>query len=194
MDYQYYLKVFLFGTENFDNFIYNDSANFFMEKGLHDFLVEWTVNFVRNKDVISKKIEKIEHEKNGFDLYVKYRDREQYFIISSNIDKIDSIIEKIKDVALSNIFYFFIVTLNSKHNLDALLKNWNKLSNFKMLSIIFLNPFSGLDKKWIISPHVHNKICDKNSLETGLRSIFDTVEQIEEEKLLQLIGQDSQAK
>ena len=150
-----------------------------MENKSHSFLVEWTTNFIKNKDIVAKKIEKIENGKDGFDLYVKYNDREQYFIIAPNIIDVDHIIQR-----LNNDFYFSIVTLNSKENFEVILKNWNRLINFKFLNIIFVNPFSELDKKWIIFPHTHHKICDESSLENGLKSMFNMVEPIEEYQLI----------
>lgn len=154
-----------------------------MKNKSHSFLVEWAVNFVKNKDLIAKKIEQIENEKDGFDLYVKYKDREQYFIIIPKIADIDSIIQR-----LNNNYYFSIVTLNSKENFDAVLKNWHKLADFKFLNIIFVNPFSELDKKWIVFPHTHNKISDDSSLKNGLKAMFETVEPIEEQELIARIG------
>ena len=149
-----------------------------MKDKSHSFLLDWTINFVKNKDIISKKIEKIENGKDGFDLYVKYKDREQYFIIAANIADIDSIIQK-----LNNNSYFSIVTLNSKENFDVIIKNWSRLISFKFLNIIFVNLFSDMDKKWIVFPHTHHKICDESSLETGLRAMFEMVEPIEEQQL-----------
>ena len=149
-----------------------------MENKSHSFMVEWTINFVKNKDILSKKIESIENGKDGFDLYVKYRDKEQYFIIAPDITDIESIIKK-----LNSNFHFSIVTLNSKENFDVIVRNWSKLINFKFLSIIFINPFSELDKKWIIFPYTHSKICDESSLKTGLKSMFYMVEPIEESQL-----------
>lgn len=163
----------------FDNFINKNSKNFGMESKASSFLAEWTINFIKNKDIISKKIENIENGRNGFDIHVKYRDREQYFVIAPSLSNIDSIIQKIDNHA-----HYTIVTLNSKENFDAMLKNWAKLVNFKFLSIIFANPFSELDKKWIIFPFTHHKVCDESSLENGLKSMFDMVEPIEEEQLL----------
>ena len=148
----------------------------------HSFLVDWSINFVKNKDIISKKIEKIENGKDNFDLYIKYKDREQYFIIVPNIADIDSIIQRI-----NNNYYFSIVTLNSKENFNIIIKNWNRLISFKFLNIIFVNPFSEMDKKWIIFPHTHNKICDESSLKTGLKSMFETVDSIEEIQLMSKI-------
>ena len=150
-----------------------------MDEKAHSFLVEWTINFVKHKDILTKKIEKIEKNKDNFDLYVKYRDREQYFIIIPAINDIDSIIQRINDNS-----HFTIVTLNSKENFELILKNWNKFVSFKFLSIIFANPFSEIDKKWIIFPHTHQKICDENSLEIGLKSMFQMVEPIEEQQLI----------
>ena len=153
-----------------------------MEDKSRFFLVDWTINFIKNKDIISKKIEKIENGKDGFDLHVKYKDREQYFVIAPNISNIDSMIQKIDNNA-----HYTIVTLNSRENFDALIKSWHKLVSFKFLNIIFANPFSHLDKKWIIFPHTHHKICDESSLETGLKAMFGMVEPIEEEQLIAMI-------
>ena len=144
----------------------------------HSYLVEWTASFVKNKDVIARKIENIEKNKDGFDLYVKFKDKEQFFIISPGIDNLDLIIPKLKSES-----HFCIVTLNSGENLDSLIKNWRRLIEFKFLSVVFVNPFSQLDKKWIIYPHTHHKICDESSLKTGLKSIFEMVEPIDEKEL-----------
>ncbi|MBI1936224.1 hypothetical protein HYS31_07335 [Candidatus Woesearchaeota archaeon] len=146
---------------------------------IKEFLIGWAADFVKNKDSISKKIEKIENGKEGFDLYVKYKDRDQYFIISPAIKDIEQIIRRI-----NNNSHFSIVVLNSKDNFDIVLKNWNTLTGFKFLSIIFVNPFSESDKKWIVFPHTHHKICDEASLEAGLKSMFQMVDQIHEQQLV----------
>ena len=145
----------------------------------HSFLVEWTINFAKSKDSIAKKIVQIENGQRGFDLHVKYKDREQYFIVMPSINDVDSFTSKI-----NNKDYFSIVTINSRKNFDNILKNWDKLVHFKFLNIIFVNPFSETDKKWIIFPNTHQKICDESSLETGLKSMFEMVEPIEEEQLI----------
>ena len=150
-----------------------------MDDKIHSYLAEWTVNFVKNKDIISRKIEGIEKNRDGFDLYVKYKDREQYVIVAPQLKDLDSIIKKI-----SGNSYFSIVTLNSKENFDAVVKSWSRLTGFKFLYIIFVNPFSESDKKWVIFPHTHHKICDEGSLEAGLNSMFVMVEPIEENQLL----------
>ena len=144
----------------------------------HSFLVRWTLDFLKNRDILTKKIVSIENNKDGFDMHIKYKDRDQYVIVIPQLNDIGAMIGKI-----SNDSYFTIVALNSGENFEALLKSWKRLIDFKFLNIIFVNPFSGLDKKWIVFPYTHHRVCDESSLELGLKSMFDMVEPIEEEQL-----------
>ena len=48
---------------------------------IHSFLKKWIINFIKNKDLILKNIETIEEKKDGFDGYVKYKDKEQYISV-----------------------------------------------------------------------------------------------------------------
>lgn len=146
-----------------------------MNERAHDLLVEWTMEFVRNRDLISKSIKSIEKGKEGFDIYVRYKDKEQRFIVAPAIRDFDPMLQKIKEDTL-----LCIVTLNSVENLEMAIKNWENLARFRNLSVMFVNPTSALDRKWTVVPHTHNKICSKGSLETGLRSMFSTVEPISE--------------
>ena len=68
------------------------------------------------------------------------------------------------------------------------MKSWKRLIDFKFLNIIFVNPFSGFDKKWIVFPYTHHRVCDESSLELGLKSMFDMVEPIEEKELIAKIS------
>ena len=47
----------------------------------------------------------------------------------------------------------------------------------RLLSVMFVNPESKIDKKWIIYPATHNSICDASSLKTGLESMFAMVDE-----------------
>ena len=145
----------------------------------HSLLAEWTLEFVKNKDITSRRIKAIEHNKNGFDMCVRYNDKEQCFAIAHSLENTRQVMQRIGHESC-----VAIVTLNSGKNLDFLFRNWNDFARFKFLSIIFVNPLSSLDKKWIIVPYLHDRICDKSSLELGLKSIAQAVEQIEEQELV----------
>ena len=145
---------------------------------VHSYLLDWTINFIKNRDALTKKIDGIEKDKE-FNFSVKYKDgKEIFFIVKISIEDVDKILGKMnKEV------HFCMITLNNKSNLGIIFNNWKKLIEYKFLSIYFVNPFSQLDKKWIIYPYTHNKICDEGSLELGLKSMFEVVEQINEEQL-----------
>ena len=153
-----------------------------MDGHLRSFLVDWTVSFFKNKDLLAKKIASIEKNKDGFDISIKFKDKWQYVVVEPQLNDIDTILRKFngKD-------YFTIVTLNSSKNLDIVVKNWQKLASFKLLSIMFVNPVSETDKKWVIFPHTHSMVADGASLELGLKSMFGMVEPIEEGRLLEII-------
>jgi len=146
------------------------------------YLVDWTMNYVKNKDLVLKKLEKIEKEKDGFDLYAKYKDKENYFVVMPILNDMNSLLQRLNGTA-----HYTIVALNSGENFKTLIENWSKLVHFKFLNMIFVNPFSNLDKRWVIFPHTHDKICDAASLKTGLKSMFEMVEPIEESSFLSKI-------
>ncbi|MBW2975382.1 hypothetical protein KY366_06705 [Candidatus Woesearchaeota archaeon] len=149
-----------------------------MQDKTNSYLTEWTINFLKNRDLMLKNIELIEKDKDGFDVYVKFKDKEQFFISRPIIGDIDDILPKFDEQG-----HFGLVVFNTLSNFNSLVKNWGKLIKFKHLWIYFVNPLSKLDKRWVVCPCTHNNICDTSALEKGLRSMFETVEAITEEKI-----------
>lgn len=149
---------------------------------LHSFLLEWAVNYVKNRDLLTKSIKSIEKNKEGF--FVKFKDRKQFFIVEPFIEDINEVMEKINEEG-----YFSLVMFNTKENFEAVVGGWSRLIGFKKLSIYFVNPFSQLDKKWIICPYTHHKIGSESSLELGLKTMFETVESLSKEELSKKISQ-----
>lgn len=146
-------------------------------KDIHKFLVDWVKTYIKNKDVVNKSIENIKEDKD-FDLIVNYKDKEEFYIIEAFIKDINLILNK-----LVNNKVITLIVFNSEENFNFIVGNWKKfidLSNFK---IIFVNPFSEMDEKWIIKPYMHHKICDESSLRLGLKSMFNMVTPINEAKI-----------
>jgi len=135
------------------------------------FLVEWTIRFLENKDIIRKNIAKIGRNKDECSLVVNYKDKVLYFIVSPVLD--NEALNKIRSDGHS-----VIIVLNGSSNISFVCSNWKRLVEFRFLSIYFVNPHSNLDKVWILNPYIHNKICDKSSLESGLKSMSDMVDPI----------------
>ncbi len=141
----------------------------------NSYLIDWTINYLKNKDVFLKQIELIEKNKDGFDVYVKFKGKEQFFIVKPIIEGIEGILPRFNENG-----YFGLVVFNTENNFNLLIKNWDKFVKFKNLCIYFVNPLSQLDKKWVIVPYTHNNICEKNTLEKGLRAMFEMVEPLTE--------------
>ena len=150
-------------------------------------LKEWTLEYIKNKDIVLKKIEKIEDL--GETLFIIYKDKKQLFLILSFFRSIEDLFEKIKNAKLNFDFdVLSLVVYNTEKNFFFMLANWNKLIAYPKLNLIFANKFSQLDKKWIISPHTHAKISDPDSLEQGLKTMFQTVEPISDDELKEMFS------
>ncbi|HIH32265.1 TPA: hypothetical protein HA235_06165 [Candidatus Woesearchaeota archaeon] len=120
-------------------------------------LLEWTINYIKNKDLTLKKIQAIETVKDIIN--IKYPDKTTRFQVKPVLD----------DKALMP---QTVVCLNSEENFKFLIKNWAKMSKINGLNILFVNQKN--NDKWLINPYVHSMIADPASLETGLRAMFDT--------------------
>ena len=132
---------------------------------MNEDLKNWTLAYLKNKDMITKKIVKIDEDAKNSLLNVQYKDKPiKHYILEKLDDKIFAHIN-------TNDFKT-IVCLNVEENFHFLTKNWKKLSDMKNLSIIFVNMKT--HDKWLINPHVHSMIADPESIEQGLRTMFDT--------------------
>ncbi|MBL7055847.1 hypothetical protein ISS07_02960 [Candidatus Woesearchaeota archaeon] len=135
---------------------------------IHSFLVNWSIKFLENKDIIRRNIVSVDKNKKGHDFIINYQENTKRFVVVFELTT--DIFEKLKDENTG------IFLLNSKDNLRFLVTNWKKFSENKSLSLYFVNPFSSTDKAWILHPNIHDKICDASSLELGLNSMADMVE------------------
>ena len=149
------------------------------------FLKDWFIRFLQNRDLVRKNIVSID-SKEGFGFKVNYKDKAVNFLIvpildSNNLEKID------------NDKNFGLVALNNAKNLKFVYSNWKKFAEMRFLSLFFINPFSNADKAWILCPCVHGKICDKGSLEMGLKAMAEMVEYIGYEKIEERLKQGRQA-
>lgn len=127
-----------------------------------DTLKEWVTHYIKSRDVIKREI--VDISDKGDSLLVKYKDRERTFLI----------IPQISDLSLKN--NITIVVFNTLENFNWLLKSWKELVTFDDVNIYFINPESITDKRWIIFPHIHDKVSDSESLKLGLEALFNSVE------------------
>ena len=57
-----------------------------------------------------------------------------------------------------------------------LIDNWKKFIINPKLKIIFVNPAQ--NEKWLICPFTHDKISDREAIELGINTLFQSVEEI----------------
>lgn len=135
-----------------------------------ELLAEWLLNYVRSKDVIAKTIVEIKKNAEGFDFVVTKTTGNEFYLVSPGFEQFEKAVEKAATAKVC------IIVLNTRENLEKLIKEWQAFSKLQNLCIIFANPNSTLDKKWMVYPFTHERITEKASLRRGLESIFSTVE------------------
>lgn len=140
-------------------------------------LKKWAFDFVKSKDAFFRKIAKIDD--HSIDFTVSYKDGRQqpHFILPNLGDAVKVLSSLGQDKPIA------IVTLNNKANRQKLAEMWKNVVQYRLLTIYFVNPFSSGEKKWVLMPHVHNKICD-GDLTTGFNSLSELVEDISEEEVI----------
>lgn len=128
-------------------------------------LANWTINYVKNRDLTFRKLVKYTEKSKDDCIEFEFKDKiVAHFIVDKVTDKIFDTI-KAHD-------HKVIVCPNIEENFKFLIKNWKKLSDAKNLSFLFVN--LKLGDKWVINPHTHSMIADPESIESGLRTMFDT--------------------
>ncbi len=129
-----------------------------------ELLRDWAINNVKNKDLMYGKLKNIVKEKNGF--LAKYVDKTCQFVIKPYINEI-------RDFKKNDLVS--IVVFNVRKNLDFIIRSWNELVKYEKLSIYFVNLKN--NKRWILHPFTHNKVCNSKKLKNGLITLFDLVEE-----------------
>ena len=129
-------------------------------------LIEWTIFYAKNKDIIKKEIKDYKILKNFVEF--EYKDKKHTYHVYPELTR--------DATDISKDGWKTLVCLNKQKNLKFLLDNWKELIQNPKLSIIFVNPTS--ENRWIIFPHTHDKIAEKESLKAGLKTLFEGVEEV----------------
>tara|TARA_Y100000031_G_C8243653_1_gene396953 strand:- start:2377 stop:2790 length:414 start_codon:yes stop_codon:yes gene_type:complete len=127
-------------------------------------LIEWIVNYIKSKDAFSKTLLSTDIREDR--ILFTYKDRKHLYLIRPKLDAFrKEDVQKDETVTC--------VTINSEENLLFLVKHWNTFLIPK-LSLFFID----LDhsSRWVVSPLVHNRIADPESLEQGLRALADAAQ------------------
>ena len=122
-------------------------------------LREWTVLYVKHKDIFARKLQKVEEKPDK--LIFHFKDHSMHAYAMESLELPSALDGKT-----------LITTLNTKKNMDMLQKNWEAFSKHAHLTMVFVNPAK--NEKWFIIPHTHAMIADPD-VALGLKSLAENV-------------------
>lgn len=142
-------------------------------------LLNWTQTFVKQKDIIKQQLLSIEHKGNLVHTVGKDSQVHDYFVLE-HLEQLSSLSVAVEKSDADQRYFISLVCYNTKKNLQYLQQHWQQLITHQRLTLFFVNPTSQTETKWILKPWLHHKITDPSSLATGLKSLFETVEEWKE--------------
>ncbi|MBU0535346.1 MAG: hypothetical protein KKE20_00105 [Nanoarchaeota archaeon] len=131
------------------------------------------IRFLKNKDLILRRIIDIAHKKDDNLIIVNMNGGiTQALVVEPFLEKsrIDSILKKLSGYEVCS-----IVCYNTQDNFNAVVESWPVLAKFKRnFSINFINPFSRTEKRWVVYPQTHDLISEK--MKQSLKILASNVE------------------
>lgn len=134
-------------------------------------LMSWTKQYIQQKDLFKKEIVNISQEA-PWDLIVTLKDG------TKRLYKIEKECNADELLPLLGTDPVFLIVPNTKKNLDTLIQHWKAFKTYPKLCFIFVNPASTTETKWLLYPYTHDRVTETESLALGLKSLFETVEEI----------------
>lgn len=142
---------------------------------VQEYLKEWTIQYVKNKDIVRRDIVSFNENTPDADIFVEFKERKHTFFIEPLLKDSEQILKRIEDAKTKlEAKYSTIVMLNSKENLKVVKNIWEKLAADPGISLYFVNPLSAMQKIWIVYPSTHNKISDKSTLGVLFEAVEET--------------------
>lgn len=135
-----------------------------------EYILVWLERYFQNRKIMDRTIGEIEKGKDEIIVLKKDGSKKIYSVIPvlSNVPTLDPFISSERS----------IVTLNTKENFSFVVSEWKRFQDVRHFSIMFVNPFSRLDKKWVVFPSTHHMISEGKGIRKGLQSLYENVEPI----------------
>ncbi|MBN2421521.1 hypothetical protein JXB27_04550 [Candidatus Woesearchaeota archaeon] len=152
-----------------------------MDKKISGFLKEWMIRYLKNKDIITKKIVGVEEFDDSFK--IARSDKEIVFFVEPFLIDLNFFDE------LKKPEHRALVCFHTKKNFNVFLTKWKEFVGVgRNFAVYFVNPFSKLERVLILNPHTHALISDDDSLEQGLKTMAETVEFTTDEEVKKIIS------
>jgi len=133
-------------------------------------LYEWTEQFIKFRNIVRRNKIKYELINNTIKVNIQTNKgiEKEIYLIDNKIENLINLIP-----ANNKKQKYYLVCLNLKKNVHFVYENWHKLSILENVLIIFAEP--NTNNKWILKPHIHNKIINKENLKEGLLTLHKSV-------------------
>jgi hypothetical protein len=147
-------------------------------------LKQWVIDYKKSKDIILKRIKSIDDNMSKKQINIKNIDIQKFCIIFKDNNSEDNyILENLGEFTpilkeYSEKDFICISIPNYKNNIKILIEEWKLFNKYPNLTIIFINENSLNEKRWLIKPYVHERICDNSSLKLGIESVSSNVDLI----------------
>ncbi|HIG98773.1 TPA: hypothetical protein HA231_05110 [Candidatus Woesearchaeota archaeon] len=138
---------------------------------------EWASIYVLHRDIAYGRIADVQKTPDGFRVANK-DGTATLCVVKPDLRGMDA-----GKLAQANENSTILFTLSNGSNITEVCNRWNVLSGIKGLLVVFTNPISTTDDKWLLKPHLHDKVCDRASLLRGLNAMAELVEPITEDAL-----------
>ena len=136
-------------------------------------LKEWTLTYIKNRDILLRRISKIE-DKGEYFLITHADESHVVVVVKEIISDFVAILDRLRELEkLHTATKLTLVVYNTEDNMSHVIRHWNELIALSTLTIIFVN--TATNEKWSVSPYVHHKIADPETLEQGLKALFESV-------------------
>lgn len=135
-------------------------------------LTNWLIAYIRHRDAHACAIKDIKVKENIIE--VNRQDVDQIYFIELDLESDPTVVQKVQRQGVN----VFLVTLNNLSNIEVCAKKWQELEAIPNLRIIFINPLSGNETRWMISPYTHSKICDRENLKNGIIALSQSVDYV----------------
>ena len=147
------------------------------------FLKDWSVRYIKNKDIITRKIVSVNEQEDSF--VIERKDKTQKLFVIPFLKNVEDIVDKVREYEHSKGIFCF----HTRENFDFLIKNWGYFVDLgRNFTMNFVNPFSKLDRVLSLSPYTHYLISDAESLKEGLKTMAENVEFATEEEIKKIVS------
>ncbi|MBD3209454.1 hypothetical protein GF367_03470 [Candidatus Woesearchaeota archaeon] len=120
-------------------------------------LCEWTKIYLKQRDLHRRAIASLEKTTKGFTIVTKDGGQQEV------------VVQETLAPATARI----IVCLNTRQNVDVLVRKWRDFTQEPDLLLVFANPVT--NEKWLLKPHHHDKVADEESLKQGLLAMYEAI-------------------